>query len=590
MKRASHIRLAVGFTTALIYSWITCCQADPLARTNWFNSGGTMVASPGHLVVTPTNATDYYATMYFAPTNNPLTLAQPGNQLKLTWRFTPSGVFAYSTQTPLIIGLVNTPDSNRLTADGAPGIANYSGYATAMNAYIGNPLFAWLRQASRADPGTANYLFQGDQPEYSGWNVPAQADNYSDPSCTNGIPYTLTMTLTRDSANGLVFDSRIENTFGCINHSSYVDASPNTFSFNTGVIYAYSQLYGTFDTTAFDVNFNYGSSAIVRDSWSDGDRTDPAPPVYSEQGTDADNDGDIESAWFISPGGTLTASPGHLITITTNSPTYWTTYFTTPTNPVTLTHPGDQIKVTWAFTPSGVVGFATETPLHVALMNSQMATRLTTDDAPGAAHYAGYASFMGVYGSQLFYNLTLAGWTDANAVLPMFQTGYFNQFAGWTPLAANDNYATGPEDVQYTYVMTATRKADASLDIVATMTDNSDFTNQASANDPNPNTYTFDTVSIFQDEQMYGTFDTTLFQVDFYPLPALQTITASSQTIQISWSTRSNLTYQVQCCSDLTQSGWSNLGNPITATNSTATASDPINPGSQRFYRVALLP
>jgi len=40
----------------------------------------------------------------------------------------------------------------------------------------------------------------------------------------------------------------------------------------------------------------------------------------------------------------------------------------------------------------------------------------------------------------------------------------------------------------------------------------------------------------------------------------------------------------------LKQSNWSNLGNPLTATNVAATASDTIGSDPQRFYRVMALP
>ncbi len=55
------------------------------------------------------------------------------------------------------------------------------------------------------------------------------------------------------------------------------------------------------------------ATIIVNDTWSDDTRTDPAAPVYSEDGTDTDGDGDIESAWFSSSSSALTvAAPGDL--------------------------------------------------------------------------------------------------------------------------------------------------------------------------------------------------------------------------------------------------------------------------------------
>ena len=40
------------------------------------------------------------------------------------------------------------------------------------------------------------------------------------------------------------------------------------------------------------------AAIVVNDTWQDGTRTDPAAPTYSENGTDSDADGNIESAWF----------------------------------------------------------------------------------------------------------------------------------------------------------------------------------------------------------------------------------------------------------------------------------------------------
>ena len=49
-------------------------------------------------------------------------------------------------------------------------------------------------------------------------------------------------------------------------------------------------------------------------------------------------------------------------------------------------------------------------------------------------------------------------------------------------------------------------------------------------------------------------------------------------------------TYSVWSIGDLTQTNWSNSGELITATNTTATASDVIGADRQRYYRVVLSP
>ena len=63
--------------------------------------------------------------------------------------------------------------------------------------------------------------------------------------------------------------------------------------------------------SGFDLSSH--GNILVNDGWLDGTRTDPASPGYAENngvtGTDADADGNLESAWF---GGGQTATTGHL--------------------------------------------------------------------------------------------------------------------------------------------------------------------------------------------------------------------------------------------------------------------------------------
>jgi hypothetical protein len=67
-------------------------------------------------------------------------------------------------------------------------------------------------------------------------------------------------------------------------------------------------------------------------------------------------------------------------------------------------------------------------------------------------------------------------------------------------------------------------------------------------------------------------------------------VTETHGTISLTWSTVPGLAYQVQFNTDLTQTNWANLGTALTATNTTAFASDALGPDPQRFYRIALLP
>jgi subtilase family serine protease len=74
------------------------------------------------------------------------------------------------------------------------------------------------------------------------------------------------------------------------------------------------------------------------------------------------------------------------------------------------------------------------------------------------------------------------------------------------------------------------------------------------------------------------------------PLPSLQSIRASSGTVNLTWTTMAGLAYQVQYKTNLASANWLNLGGLTNATSGTMSAPDVIGPGSGRFYRVALVP
>lgn len=76
------------------------------------------------------------------------------------------------------------------------------------------------------------------------------------------------------------------------------------------------------------------------------------------------------------------------------------------------------------------------------------------------------------------------------------------------------------------------------------------------------------------------------------PLPlAFQKIMQTAGSITLTWSAAAGQTYQLQYKTSLSSTTWINLGNPVTASNSTVTVTDTIVPGpAQRFYRVVLLP
>ncbi len=86
----------------------------------------------------------------------------------------------------------------------------------------------------------------------------------------------------------------------------------------------------------------------------------------------------------------------------------------------------------------------------------------------------------------------------------------------------------------------------------------------------------------------FGLDDVTVSAVS--AAPALLSVATTGGNITLSWNSVSNHSYQVQSSATLGHPGWTNLGNPILATGDVASASEPMTPGSQQFYRVMLLP
>ncbi|MGA2662936.1 MAG: hypothetical protein ABSH34_36110 [Verrucomicrobiota bacterium] len=60
--------------------------------------------------------------------------------------------------------------------------------------------------------------------------------------------------------------------------------------------------------------------------------------------------------------------------------------------------------------------------------------------------------------------------------------------------------------------------------------------------------------------------------------------------MSLTWTREAGGTYQLQYTSDLSSGNWTDLGNAVTATGSTLTATDSVTNGARRFYRVVLSP
>ena len=78
--------------------------------------------------------------------------------------------------------------------------------------------------------------------------------------------------------------------------------------------------------------------------------------------------------------------------------------------------------------------------------------------------------------------------------------------------------------------------------------------------------------------------DSSVYQLTFEAAPR---VTIRSSQVEVCWSSKSNLTYQVQYSSALTTNLWTDLGGCIRSTNSTSCVYDSVVVGQpQRFYRV----
>ena len=267
---------------------------------------------------------------------------------------------------------------------------------------------------------------------------------------------------------------------------------------------------------------------LVNDTWLDGTRTDPASPTYAENngvvGTDADLDGNLESAWFKGGAGTLSViGAGGPLRGTGNAAASasWYTYFTQPGTPVTLANAGDALRLTWAFTPTGVNANNTSQGFNLAVVLAP--SRMTADGSVPSAAYLGYASFMNM--GQTLGNANpfqLRRWTNPGSSGALLGTSGNWTSVGNGATSGNPGYASG---TQYTYVMTLTRNAGNGLDIVSTMTGgNLNGTGSATVSWTDTTAaqgFSFDMFDIrpTSEATTATTFDTSLFQIEFTQVP-----------------------------------------------------------------------
>jgi hypothetical protein len=83
--------------------------------------------------------------------------------------------------------------------------------------------------------------------------------------------------------------------------------------------------------------------------------------------------------------------------------------------------------------------------------------------------------------------------------------------------------------------------------------------------------------------------DGTLTVTSSITQPVFQSATRSGHLIMFTWSTIPTRVYQIQSTTNLSRGTWANLGNPVTATTSTATGSETIT-NWPTFYRIMVVP
>jgi hypothetical protein len=72
--------------------------------------------------------------------------------------------------------------------------------------------------------------------------------------------------------------------------------------------------------------------------------------------------------------------------------------------------------------------------------------------------------------------------------------------------------------------------------------------------------------------------------------PVFHSLVKSNGSVHLTWTSMTNLAYQLQYKTNLAQTSWSNLGNAANGSGDVVTVTDVSPSDPQRFYRIQLLP
>jgi pectate lyase len=320
------------------------------------------------------------------------------------------------------------------------------------------------------------------------------------------------------------------------------------------------------------------AATLVNDTWQDATRSDPASPTYSENGTDLDSDGDLESAWFASASANLISSTGHLV-MSNNSTasTSYTTYIAPGGSSLTLAGVGDTLRVTWIFSLLGAdIAANGSQNMRLALVNG--ATRLTSDSSPPNQSYAGYA---------LFLNMgTITGRSTPFQLLERSNAGSSDILAtsgNWTSLANAPGFGNGAAaytyggTTLYTNVWTVTLLSGGNVEINVSITGgNLNGAGSASCivTDSTPNTLSYDTFALrpSSGSTTAEKFDTRLFRVELIPGATAPTIDSNPDDQTVFEGQNASFAVFASGTAPLMYQWYFNTNSPLAgATNSTLT-------------------
>ncbi|HEX4412933.1 MAG TPA: PEP-CTERM sorting domain-containing protein [Lacipirellulaceae bacterium] len=239
-------------------------DADGDLESAWFQGGAgslnpVAAGGPQRADLTGTGASSASWTTYFTPEATPVTLANTGDSVKVTWVFTPSGVNTGNTSQNFRFAVLDSPSAARLTANGAPGTAAYTGYGVFANLgqTLGNsnPFRLEKRGVASGDPLATS----GNWSALSTTGAASGNHGYD-----NNTQYTLEWTMTRNAASGLDIDVKMSG--GTLDNDgtaevAFTDSAPGAlggFTFDTFALRPSGETTtaSVFDTSLFKVETN----------------------------------------------------------------------------------------------------------------------------------------------------------------------------------------------------------------------------------------------------------------------------------------------------------------------------------------------